>query len=130
VIVADASALFQVLGGSNKGERLETRLFQRGEAIFAPYLVDAEIMSVLRRHALTGQLAERRARAMLRDYLDISITRLPHTPLLPRVFALRHTMTGYDALYVALAESLDATLVTRDGRLARAAEGVVAVEAF
>jgi predicted nucleic acid-binding protein len=130
VIVADASALFQVLGGASPGERIEARLFGRGEAIFAPHLVDAEIVSVLRRHVLAKQLAEARARAMLRDYLDISLTRLPHTPLLPRVFALRHTMTAYDALYVALAESLGATLVTRDGRLARAAEGVCAVEVF
>lgn len=130
MIVADASALFQILGGAGQGERLEARLFERPEAIFAPHLVDAEIMSVLRRHVLTGRLAERRARTMLRDYLDISVTRLPHAPLLPRVFALRHTLTAYDALYVALAESLDATLITRDGRLARAAAGMVAVEAF
>ncbi len=130
MIVADASALFQVLGGASKGEPIEARLFDRAEPIFAPHLVDAEIMSVLRRHVLTGRLAERRARAMLKDYLDISLTRLPHTPLLPRAFALRHTMTAHDALYVALAESLDATLVTRDGRLARVAEGVCRVEGF
>ena len=130
MIVADASALFQVLGGAGRGEKIEARLFGRAEVVFAPHLVDAEIISVLRRHVLTGQLAETRARAMLQDYLGMSLTRLPHTPLLARAFALRHTMSAYDALYVALAASLEATLVTRDGRLARAATGLVAVEAF
>ena len=67
---------------------------------------------------------------MLKDYLDLTLTRLPHWPLLPRVFALRNTMSAYDAIYVSLAESLRATLVTRDRRLARAAEGLVAVKVF
>ena len=130
MIVADASALFQVLGGASRGEKIEARLFGAGEAIFAPHLIDAEIVSILRRHVLARQLAETRAKAMLRDYLDIPLTRLPQTPLLARAFALRHTMTAYDAVYVALAESLDATLVTRDAKLARAAAGVCKVEGF
>ena len=127
MIVADASALFQVLGGD---ERIVARMFDRAEPICAPYLLDAEIASILRRHVLARTLAVSRARSMLSDYLDIAVTRWPHTLLLPRAFALRDTMTAYDALYVALAELLDATLVTRDARLARAAEGIVATDVF
>jgi predicted nucleic acid-binding protein len=66
----------------------------------------------------------------LQDFLDLRLMRFAHTFLPPRAFALRNAMTAHDALYVALAESLDATLVTRDERLARAAERVVAVEMF
>ena len=130
MIVADASALFQVLGAAARAEALTARLFDSGEEIAAPHLVDAEILSVLRRHILAGLLAETRALAMLRDFLDLPLTRLPHEPLLMRAFAFRHTMSAYDALYAALAESLGATLVTRDARLGRAAAGVCQVEVF
>ena len=130
MIVADASALFEVLDGASGGARIEARLFARPEPVCVPHLVDAEIAHVLRKHTLARRISEARAQAALQDYLDLALVRFAHASLLPRVFALRHTMTAYDALYVALAESLNATLVTCDGRLARAAEGTVAVEAF
>jgi predicted nucleic acid-binding protein len=128
MIVADASALFQVLDRGSEAAKIEARLFARAEPICAPHLIDAEIAHVLRKHVLAKKISETRAQAALQDYLDLRLVRFSHTPLLPRVFALRDTMTAYDALYVALAESLDAALVTRDARLALAAEGVVAVE--
>jgi predicted nucleic acid-binding protein len=128
VIVADASALFHVLSQAGAAEPAAARLLSGVEPVSAPHLADAEILSVLRRHVLVKKLAEARAREILRDYLGMAMTRLPHLPLLPRVFALRNTMTAYDALYVALAESLGARLVTRDGKLARAAARMVHVE--
>jgi predicted nucleic acid-binding protein len=128
MIVIDASALFAVLDGAADGAKIEARLFAGAEPICAPHLIDAEIASILRKHLFRKRITQARAMAALQDHLDLPLLRFSHTPLLPRVFALRDTMTAYDALYVALAESLDATLVTRDGRLARAAEGVCAVE--
>ena len=128
MIVVDASALFQVLDRGSDGDRIEARLFHPAQPICAPHLIDAEIAHVLRKHVLATKITEARAQAALQDFLALRLARFSHTPLLPRVFALRHTMTAYDALYVALAESLDATLVTRDERLARAAVGVCAVE--
>jgi predicted nucleic acid-binding protein len=130
MIVADASALFQALDRGGGAAKIEARLFAHAEPICAPHLIDAEIASVLRKHVLAKRISEARAQAALRDYLDLTLVRFTHRPLLPRVFALRDTMTAYDALYVALAESLDATLITPDARLARAAEGVCAVEVF
>jgi predicted nucleic acid-binding protein len=130
MIVADASALFQALDRGNGGTKIEARLFAHAKPICAPHLIDAEIAHVLRKHVLAKKISETRAQAALQDYLDMKLVRFSHTFLLPRVFALRHAMTAYDALYVALAESLSATLVTRDARLARAAEGLCAVEAF
>ena len=52
--------------------------------------------------------------------MDFPLTRYPHDVLLERVWELRHNLTAYDAAYVALAEALDATLLTRDRRLATA----------
>jgi predicted nucleic acid-binding protein len=51
---------------------------------------------------------------------DLPLTRYPHGLLLPRIWDLRHNLTAYDAVYVALAEALRAPLVTRDHRLAGA----------
>jgi len=61
-----------------------------------------------------------RGREALEDQEDISLRRYPHDFLLPRVWELRANLTAYDAVYVALAEALDAPLVTRDRRLAAA----------
>jgi predicted nucleic acid-binding protein len=130
MIVADASALFQVLDRDSDAAGLEARLFSGDEPLCAPYLIDAEIASVLRKHALARRIDEIRAWAALHDFLDMRLIRFSHTPLLPRVFALRDTMTAYDALYVALAESLSVPLITCDRRLARAAAGLIAVEVF
>ena len=68
-----------------------------------------------------GEIDDRRGREAMADLADMPIRRYPHDVLLPRVWDLRHNLTAYDAAYVALAEALDAPLVTRDRRLARAA---------
>ena len=66
----------------------------------------------------------------LRDFDLMSLHRWDTTePLRRRIFELRAGISAYDASYVALAEMLDCTLLTRDRRLARAAERLVAVEA-
>lgn len=63
----------------------------------------------------------RTSAAAVDDLADLPLHRYPHDFLLPRVWALRHNLTAYDAVYVALAEALDAPLLTRDRRLAKAA---------
>ena len=90
------------------------------QALHAPELIDLEVLSVIRRHALAGRLDDRRAALALRDLEDIPLVRYPHLPLVPRAWALRATVTPYDAVYLALAEALRARFVTAD----RALEGV------
>jgi predicted nucleic acid-binding protein len=68
----------------------------------------------------TGAILERRARQALGDLLALPLRRAPHGPLLPRIWALRDNVTGYGAAYVALAEALEAPLVTADARISRA----------
>jgi predicted nucleic acid-binding protein len=94
------------------------RLFDRRQTLHAPHLLDVEVAQVIRRYAANGEIDQERGRAALDDLADLPLRRYPHDFLLPRVWNLRHNLTAYDAVYVALAEALDAALVTRDQRLA------------
>ena len=119
-MVVDASALIEVLLRTSGAALVEERLFAAGETLHAPYLIDVETAQVLRRYAAGGELDSGRGRAALDDLADFPLRRYPHDFLLPRVWDLRHNLTAYDGVYVALAEALDATLLTRDRRLAAA----------
>ena len=85
-----------------------------------PHLLDAEVLHALRRLLLAGRLNDVSARRALRDYALMGLKRWPHRALPGRALALRHQLSAYDAIYVAMAEVTGATLVTRDARLARA----------
>ncbi|MGH7881098.1 MAG: type II toxin-antitoxin system VapC family toxin [Candidatus Binataceae bacterium] len=105
---------------SPAAEVVESRLFHPRQSLHAPHLLDIEVAQVLRRFAKIGAIERRRGVEALADLADLSLHRHPHGFLLPRVWELRHNLTAYDAVYVALAEELDAPLLTRDRRLARA----------
>ena len=96
-------------------------MFDSGDTLAAPHLIDAETAQILRRYARAGEIGDRRGREALADLADLPIQRYRHIYLLPRIWDLRHNLTAYDTVYVALAEVLDAPLVTRDRRLSRAA---------
>ncbi len=120
MLVVDASVLAVALADDGPdGDVARTRL--RGETLAAPELVDLEVTSVLRRQNRAGLLDARRAQLAMGDLAALPMRRAPHVPLLSRCWELRHNLTAYDAAYVALAEALDATLLTGDRRLARAA---------
>lgn len=121
MIVVDASALLEVLLRTPMAEAIEARLFDARESTHAPHLLDVEVTQVLRRYAAGGEIDEDRGRAALADLGDFPLRRYPHGFLLPRVWELRNNLTAYDAVYVALAEALDAPLLTCDRRLATAA---------
>jgi predicted nucleic acid-binding protein len=119
VLVVDASALVVALADDGRdGDLARERL--RGESLAAPELVDLEVVSVLRKQLRVGALDARRADLALTDLADLPLRRAPHLPLLARCWELRDNLTIYDATYVALAEALDAPLVTADTRVARA----------
>jgi predicted nucleic acid-binding protein len=121
LIVVDASALIEVLLRTPAAMAVENLLFAQGQTLHAPHLVDVEVAQVIRRYAAKGEIDGERGRAALTDLSDLPLRRYPHDFLLPRVWDLRNNLTAYDAVYVALAEALDATLLTRDHRLAAAA---------
>jgi predicted nucleic acid-binding protein len=120
VIVVDASAVLEVLLKGPGRALVEARLRRSVGSLHAPHLLDVEVAHVLRRRERAGDLDEQRAAEALSDFLDIPILKYPHDLLLPRAWELRHSVTAYDAMYLALAEGLGAPLVTRDRRLARA----------
>ena len=121
MIVVDASALIEVLLRTPAANAVEGHLFASGETLHAPHLLDIEVAQVIRRYAAKGEIDGERGREALDDLADLRIQRYPHDFLLPRVWALRDNVTAYDAVYIALAEVLDAVLLTRDRRLAGAA---------
>jgi predicted nucleic acid-binding protein len=120
VIVVDASAALELLLRTPGASTVERRLFSANETLHAPHLIDIEVAHVLRRYALAGDMSAQRGHEALEDLADLSLRRYPHEVFLPRVWELRANLSAYDAIYVALAEALDAPLFTRDRRLAGA----------
>jgi predicted nucleic acid-binding protein len=120
VIVLDASAAIEWLLQTSTGQRVEQQIFSQSESLHAPHLLDVEIIQVLRRLVRERVISAVRADQAITDLLDLRINRYPHFVLLPRIWQLRHNLSAYDAAYVALAEELDAILLTSDARLASA----------
>jgi predicted nucleic acid-binding protein len=120
MIVVDASAVLETLLRTPNAAAVEKRLFEPSQTLHAPHLLDVEVAQVLRRYARNGEIDDERGRAALADLADFPLRRYPHDFLLPRVWDLRQNLTAYDAVYVALAEALDAPLLTCDRRLATA----------
>lgn len=119
VLVVDASILATALADDGMdGDTARDRL--RGETLAAPELIDLEVTSVLRRQLAIRRLDLRRARMALLDLHELPMIRAAHRPLLERCWELRANLSTYDAAYVAVAEALDARLLTADARLARA----------
>lgn len=117
MIVIDASALvIAVVDTTDRGVRVRAALT---EGAVAPHLLDAEVGQTLRGLALRQSLNPGEAERSLQAAEDLVVERFAHPPLRRRVWELRHSVSYYDGLYVALAEALALELVTADARLAR-----------
>lgn len=118
-LVLDASVVVDLL--MRRGEaQFERRLYSERPILAAPHLLDVEVGSALRSLALRRELSAARGAILLDTLRSLPIRRFPHDVLMRRVWELRDNVTASDAVYVALAETLDATLITRDARLAGA----------
>ena len=117
MIVIDASAVVELLLNTLMAPRVAERAFAPAETLHAPHLVDLEVAQVLRRYAAAGELDSLRGAEALEDLADMPILRYPHDIFLSRIWELRHNATAYDAAYIALAEALDAPLLTCDGAI-------------
>lgn len=120
MIVLDASALVELLLGTNHGHSIAERIADPELSLHVPHLADVEVAQALRRYVRQGEIDPASARTALEDLRCLDLERHGHEPLLDRVWALRDNLTAYDAVYVALAEALDSALLTCDGRLAGA----------
>lgn len=117
MIVVDASAVLEVLLRTDRAEAVEEELFG-GATLHAPHLLDLEVTRALRRYQWVGDLRSERARQAMALYLELGIERYPHDAFLPRVWQLGEDVNPCDGLYLALAEALEAPLVTTDPKLA------------
>ena len=120
MIVVDASALLEFLLQTALGARVEARLFRQQDEFHSPHLADVEVTQGLRRLVRAGEVSSDRAAEAIADLADLDLHRHPHLDLLSRAWRLRENVTAYDAMYVALAEALEAPIVTCDAPLAQA----------
>lgn len=119
MIVVDASCLYEVVLDTPRAEAIRERLARDHEQA-APHIVDVEVFSLIRRDYLAGAVDDTLAALAVEDLRWWPGERFGHRALLARAWELRYGVRGWDAVYVALAEVLDATLVTLDRRLAAA----------
>lgn len=128
--VVDASIVVTVLADAQHASWAEAQLADgsEGRSLWVPHLIDAEVGQALRREVANQRLDEGRAGAALSELVRMPLRRIDHGGLLSRAWQLRHNISFYDGLYVALAELLGASLITLDRRLARAASKATNIE--
>jgi len=129
MLVVDASCLFETLIGGARAEAIGERLAADPDQA-APHIVDAEVFGVLRREHQRGRLDRTEAAQAVEDLVMWPGERFGHRLLLPRAWELRDTVRGWDAMYVALAEILEAVLVTTDRRLVAATGPTCRIDAL
>lgn len=115
-VVVDNSALIEMVAGHPQDRSLLRRLATSSGR--APEIIDAEAVSTLRKMMLRGRPTDEQATAALNLAVEAPIRRISHRPLVAAAWRLRHAVSAFDALYLALAQRLDAPLITCDARLA------------
>jgi len=118
LIVVDASVVANALSDDEQAGSIARSVLRREAKIAAPDLLDIEVVSVLRKRWLASDLTLDRFQTAINHLLELRVARYSALPFLHRTYELRGNVTPYDALYIALAESLNCTLVTSDRRLA------------
>jgi predicted nucleic acid-binding protein len=119
MLIVDASCLFEALTAGSTAQTVRSRL-EGDDNLAAPHIIDVEVFGIIRKTYLLGDLDSTAASQAVEDLRLWSGERFAHGALLGRAWELRHAVRGWDAMYVALAEALDGTLLTTDQRLARA----------
>ena len=119
MIVLDASVVVELLTNGALADSIRGDLTGRDETFIVPHLIDVEAVSALR-----GLVAGRRVETDRSDRFLTGLAALPaerysHTPLIGRIWELRHNFTAYDAAYIALAEAMNAVLYTTDEKLCK-----------
>jgi predicted nucleic acid-binding protein len=130
MIVLDASATVDWMLQTPAGQRIEQRIYARNDTLHSVHLLDVEFVQVLRRLVRERSLTSSRAEEAIEDLMALRVTRYAPVLLHSRIWQLRNNMTAYDAAYVALAEELEAPLITRDQKIAAVPGHAAAVEVF
>jgi predicted nucleic acid-binding protein len=120
VIVADASAIGDVLLDNRRAAAVRSVL-EGHSMLHVPEHFHIELISMLRRHTLRGELGERRCAQALSVLRELRVVRYAAIERLDAIWELRERLSAYDAAYLALAGELDLPLLTCDAGLAAAA---------
>jgi predicted nucleic acid-binding protein len=118
MIVLDASVVVELLIAGPLADSIATSLAGRAEPWLAPHFLDIEVMSALRGLVAGRRIDLHRCEQVLKELARLPAQRCSHTPLLSRIWELRHNFTAYDAAYIALAEETGSALFTCDSKLA------------
>jgi predicted nucleic acid-binding protein len=127
MIVLDASVVVELLTNGPLADSLRHDLSGRSDSFVAPHLLDVEVVSALRHLVGARRYDSQRSKQFLAGLAMLPAQRLPHTPLLNRVWELRHSFTAYDAVYIALAEATNSVLYTCDEKLSKGHRARVAL---
>lgn len=117
MIVLEASAAVELIFATSPGAAVAQRL--RGEIVHAPAHFDVEVVGAIRRAVVRQLIGDHEGLVAAADFQSLPFRRWPTEPFIPRAYELRGTHTVADGVYLALAEGLDAPLVTCDARLAQ-----------
>ena len=117
MIVLDASVIVELLANGAMAGAIRSELAGRDESFLVPYLIDIEVLSALRRLIVGRRIDAHRSEEFLEGLATLPVERCAHTPLIRRIWELRHKFTAYDATYIALAEATGSVLYTCDEKL-------------
>ena len=118
MIVLDASLVVDLVTSGALADFLRREL-ARGDSLIAPHLLDVEVVSAVRNLVAGQRIDAHRAEQFLTALEELPAERYAHTPLLGRIWELRHNFTAYDAAYIALAEATGSVLYTSDEKLCK-----------
>jgi predicted nucleic acid-binding protein len=119
MIVLDASVVVELLTNGPLANSLKRDLAGRSEPFIVPHLLDVEVVSALRGLTAGQRIDSHRSEQFLTELAALPAQRYAHTPLVGRIWELRHNFTAYDAVYIALAEATSSVLYTCDAKLCK-----------
>jgi predicted nucleic acid-binding protein len=119
VIVLDASAVEELLTNGPLADSLGRDLAGRAGSFIVPHLLDVEVVSALRGLIAGRRIDSHRSGQLLAGLAALPAKHYAHTPLVGRIWELRHNFTAYDAVYIALAEETNSVLYTCDAKLCK-----------
>jgi predicted nucleic acid-binding protein len=130
LIVIDCSAMIDLLAAKTRTGDAIARRVTGAQTLFAPYVLDAEVISALLGLRRGQKISDREADAALSSYRAFPVDRQDVLPLWPRLKNLHANLSAYDAQYVALAEALHVPLITADARIKRSGIARCEIEVF
>jgi predicted nucleic acid-binding protein len=128
--VIDCSAMIELLAAKTQTGDAVARRVTAAQTLYAPYVLDGEVISALLALIRGKKISEREADAALSNYRAFPVERQDVLPLWPRLKILHADLSAYDAQYIALAEALNVSLITADARIKRSAAARCKVEVF